>query len=107
MDSSATRIGKSIFMAYFKYIYLFILLAGVALFVFGLMADSSGMIAGLFAPGLVITGIVIVTAIQAIFFGFSRGSDGAVSPNKMPHAKLLKVLAIGVLVILGLVWFLG
>lgn len=106
MDSSATRIGKSIFMAYFKYIYLFILLAGVALFIFGLMADSSGMIAGLFAPGLVITGIVIAAAIQAIFFGFSSGSDGAVSP-KMPHTKLLKILAIGVLVILGLVWFLG
>lgn len=94
-------------MAYFKYIYLFILLAGVALFVFGLTSDSSGMVAGLFAPGLVITGILIAAAIQAIFFGFSSGSDGAALPNKMSHTKLLKVLAIGVLVILGLVWFLG
>ena len=74
----------------FKYIYIAILLLGVGLFVLGLAVDSYGIISFIFAPGLIIIGVLIAAAIQAIFFGFPTNQ----SVSKPHHSKWLAVLAI-------------
>ena len=81
--------------AAFKYVYIFILISGIALFILGFFVDPYGILSFLLVPGYIVLGVMVTAAVQAIFFGF--GESGPQSKPK--RSKWVVILAVATLAI--------